>query len=174
MLGTLVRFLVIFGWVGAAMAGQMEDFADSVRAIRSVGPEGRGNAEAAGAWKKLAGGDATTLVPILESMDGANDFGLNWLRAAVDAVAGRALSAGGSLPLPDLGMFLLETRHNPRARRLSFEMLAKFDPATADKLLTGMLNDPSLELRYDAVQKSDRSSGPFAGCQQQIGRHTVL
>jgi hypothetical protein len=90
---TLVRFLVIFGWVGAAMAGQTEDFADSVRAIRSVGPEGRGNAEAAAAWKKLAGGDATTLVPILASMDGANDFALNWLRAAADAVAGRASSA---------------------------------------------------------------------------------
>jgi hypothetical protein len=150
---TLVRFLVIFGWVGAAMAGQTEDFADSVRAIRSVGPEGRGNAEAAAAWKKLAGGDATTLVPILASMDGANDFALNWLRAAADAVAGRALSAGVSLPLPDLGMFLLETGHNPRARRLSFEMLAKYDPATADKLLAGMLNDPSLELRFDAVQK---------------------
>ena len=107
MIGHFARILVIFGLIGGALAGQPQEIADSIRAIRSVGPEGRGNAAAAAAWKKLAAGDATILMPILEGMDDANDLALNWLRAAVDSVTGRVLGAGGSLPLHDLGMFLL-------------------------------------------------------------------
>jgi len=148
-----IGILVILVWVGAATAEQPRDLTEVLGAIRAVGPEGRGNAEATVAWRQLAGGDATTLLPILGAMDGANDLALNWLRAAVDSVAGRVLRTGGNLPMPDLGIFLRETRHNPRARRLAFELLKRNDAATADKLLSGMLNDPSLEIRYDAVQK---------------------
>src|SRR5277367_6146993 len=83
MTGHFARILVVIACVGAAVAGQTQEIADSLSAIRSVGPEGRGNVEAAAAWRKLADGDATTLVPILEAMDGANDFALNWLRAAI-------------------------------------------------------------------------------------------
>lgn len=125
----------------------------ALKSVRAVGPEGRGNAEASGSWKTLSSGDASTLIPLLEAMDGANDFALNWIRAAVDAVAGRELKAGGKLPLPELGKFLLDTGHNPRARRLAFALIAKVDPATTDTLLAGMLNDPSLEIRHDAVEK---------------------
>ena len=119
----------------------------------ATGPEGQGNAAAATVWKKLAAGDASTLLPILDAMDGANDYTLNWLRPAFDAIADRELAAGGKLPLADFGKFLNETRHNPRARRLAFETVATIDAATADQLLAGMLNDSSLEIRADAVQK---------------------
>ena len=86
-------------------------------------------------------------------MDGANDYTLNWLRAAVDAIAHREIKAGNSLPMAELGKFLMDTGHNPRARRLAYELVAQMDPATADQLLGGMLNDPSPEIRHDAVQK---------------------
>jgi hypothetical protein len=153
MIRRFIGIFVILIWVGAVAADQPRELTEVLGAIRAVGPEGRGNAEAAAAWGQLARGDTTTLLPLLGAMDGANDLAQNWLRAAVDSVAGRALSTGGNLPLPDLGIFLLETRHNPRARRLAFELLKRIDAATADKLLSGMLNDPSLEIRYDAVQK---------------------
>jgi murein DD-endopeptidase MepM/ murein hydrolase activator NlpD len=169
MIGHFARILVIFGLIGGALAGQPQEIADSIRAIRSVGPEGRGNAAAAAAWKKLAAGDATILMPILEGMDDANDLALNWLRAAVDSVTGRVLGAGGSLPLHDLGMFLLDTRHNPRARRLDFELLTRIDAATADKLLAGMLNDPSTEIRYDAVQKVIHQAGQSLAASNKVG-----
>jgi hypothetical protein len=172
--GYIGGILVIFTSVGAAVAGQPQNFTDSLAAIRSVGPEGRGNAEAAVAWKNLAGGDANTLVPILAGMDGANDFAVNWLRAAVDSIAARVSSAGGTLPLADLGMFLLDTRHNPRARRLSFELLMKADPATTEKLLSGMLNDPSLELRYDAVQKVIDQADHSLAASNKLGATLLL
>jgi hypothetical protein len=136
-----------------AEAGPSDDLTNSLAIIRAVGTEGRGNAEAAVAWKKVADSDASAIVPTLAAMDGANDFALNWLRPAIDTLADRAQKNGGALPLPDLGTFLLDTRHSPRARRLSLDLLAKADPGTADKLLAGMLNDPSLEIRSEAVQK---------------------
>jgi hypothetical protein len=62
-----------------------------------------------------------------------------------------------------LGRFLLETSHNPRARRLAFELVAQTDPTGADLLLPGMLNDPSLEIRHDSVQKLiDRATASLA------------
>ena len=125
----------------------------SIEVIRAVGPEGIGNAKASAAWKQLAAGDSGTLVMLLDGMDGANDYTLNWLRAAVDTITSRELKAGKALPLAELGKFLLETSHNPRARRLAFELVAQADPATAEQLLAGMLNDPSLEIRRDAVRK---------------------
>jgi hypothetical protein len=102
-------------------------------------------------------------------MDGANDLAVNWLRAAVDAICGRVLNAGGSLPLSDLGTFLLETRHNPKARRLAFELLARVDAGTGDKLLAGMLNDPSLEIRYEAVQKVIDQAGQSLTASNKTG-----
>ena len=145
--------LLVVGCLGTVHAGSPATMAEPLRILRAVGPEGRGNAEASAAWTTLAASDASMLLPMLEAMDGANDYALNWLRAAVDSVVGRELAAGRKLPLPELGKYLLDLRHNPRGRRLAFELIARVDPATTDKLLGGMLNDPSLDLRYDAVQK---------------------
>jgi hypothetical protein len=124
-----------------------------LRDIRAVSVEGQGNAAASVAWQKLTSSPEAALLPTLEAMDGANDYALNWLRSAVDTIAAREIKAGRPLPVAELGKFLLETSHHPRARRLTFELLAQVDSATADQLLAGMLNDPSLEIRRDAVEK---------------------
>lgn len=116
--------------------------------IRAVGNEGEGNAAAALAWKQLAASDSSALVPVLQAMRGAKPLAANWLRSAVDVIADRA---GDDLPVAELGEFLLDTRQNPRARRLSFELIAKVDSAAAEALVPGMLSDPSPELRRDAV-----------------------
>ena len=146
--------LSVAACVASACANPPPEIAEPLKMIRAVGPEGRGNLDASVAWKKLAESKAVMLLPILEAMDGANDYALNWLRAAFDAIASRELGGGVKLPLPELGKFLLDTRHNPRARRLAFELIGRIDPSTTDKLLAGMLNDPSLEIRLDAVQKA--------------------
>ena len=78
----ILRTLILTGGVSLALAGPPPDIAGPVRALRAVGPEGQGNAAASAAWKKLANGNVTTLVPLLVAMDGANGYALNWLRAA--------------------------------------------------------------------------------------------
>src|SRR5580765_5812338 len=146
-LGGLVALLAL----GQSWAITASEFTEAVRVVRAVGPEGRGNAQASRAWRTLAAADAAAIPALLEAMDGANDLAINWLRSAVDTVASRAPKE--QLPLAGLGSFLLDTRHHPRARRLAFELISRVDAASAEKLLPGMLNDPSLELRRDAVQK---------------------
>ena len=149
----ILQTIILAACVRMGFAASPAELAEPLRIIRAVGMEGRGNAEASVAWKKLAQGSPATLLTVLEGMDGANDYALNWLRMAADSIVSRALDSGGTIPLPELGRFLLETRHHPRARRLAIELIARVDSATTDKLLAGMLNDPSLEIRRDAVQK---------------------
>jgi hypothetical protein len=125
----------------------------ALKEIRAVDSEGKGNLQATKAWKTVAAADAAAIPLILEAMDGANELALNWLRSAVDSIAERELVAGHKLPLAGLENFLRDTRHSPRARRLSYELIAVADPDTARKLIAAMANDPSTELRRDAVQR---------------------
>ncbi len=125
----------------------------AIKTVRAVGAEGRGNIEASAAWKTLAVSNLTQLTLILAGMDGADDLVANWLRSAVDTIVARESAAGKKLPVDDLLAFVRDTKHNPRARRLAFELVARVQPGTTEKLLPGMLNDPSLELRRDAVER---------------------
>lgn len=144
--------LLLAGWVSKGVASLPPGFQNELRTIKAVNSEGRGNIEASASWKKLAAGPMEQLLPLLEGMEGANDFALNWIRAAIETIASRELNTGGKLPISELGKFLLDTRHHPRARRLAFELLARVEPTASNQLLAGMLNDPSLEIRHDAVQ----------------------
>src|SRR5206468_1654802 len=116
-------------------------------------PEGRGNEEAAAAWKELAAGDAAAIPSLLAAMDGANDLALNWLRAAVEVISSREAAAHHALPLGSLETFVRQTQHHPRARRLAYELIVSAQPEAAGRLLADMLDDPSMELRRDAVQR---------------------
>lgn len=124
-----------------------------VATIKSVGANGKGNVEAAGALRELAGHGPAVLPVILRGFDDAGPIAVNWLRNAVETIADRELRRGGKLPAAELEKFILNRERNPRARRLAFEWLRKADRATAERLVAGMLQDPSAELRRDAVQR---------------------
>jgi len=121
--------------------------ANSLKTICAVGAEGKGNAAAAKAWQSLSKASADELPVILAAMDGANPLAANWLRAAVDTIAAREKK----LPVAALQKFLADKSHNPRARRLAFELIRGADANLAAKLIPGMINDPSVELRREAV-----------------------
>ena len=121
--------------------------------LRAVGAKAQGNREAVDAWRALSLKDAARLPEILAGMDGAGPLATNYIRAAVDTIAERALAGGGKLPVAKLEAFLLNPRHAPRGRRVAYEWLAKVDPTAPDRLIPKMLDDPSLELRRDAVAR---------------------
>lgn len=85
--------------------------------------------------------------------DGAGPLAENWLRAAVDAVAEKQVQKTGKLPIDRLEKFLTHTPHNPKARRLAYEWIARVDKNAPDRLIPTMLDDPSLELRREAVAR---------------------
>ena len=55
------------------------------------------------------------------------------------------------LPVAELEKFLLDRRHAARARRIAYEWIVQVEPAKSKPLLAGMLDDPAVELRHDAV-----------------------
>ncbi len=122
-----------------------------LKTLQAVGPEAAGNAAAAAAWKELAQAEAAQLPAILAGLDRANPLAANWIRSATEAVAERAMRNRRRLPLAELEKFLADRRHAAGARRLAYEWIVQVEPAKSKPLLAGMLDDPSLDLRYDAV-----------------------
>ncbi len=120
-------------------------------AIKRVGREGAGNVEASKAWHELVRLGPAALPAILAAFDDGDPAVANWLRPAVDTIAERSLAAHQPLPRPALEQFIAQQGHSGVARRLAYEWLARIDPEAPLRLLPGMLHDPSLELRRDAV-----------------------
>jgi hypothetical protein len=147
-----------------AVAGDLEGL---LKPLKAVGPEGAGNTQAARAWEELARADAAQLPAILAGLDDAGPLAANWIRTAADAVAQRHLQRGDKLPTAELERFVLDRRHAPRARRLAYEWLLRVDPAAPQRLLAGMLNDPSLELRRDAVARRIDEAAAHQQAQQR-------
>jgi hypothetical protein len=153
--GAVVAALLVTAGL-PALAEEPARLAEQLAAIRAVGREGAGNAAAAAAWRAVVQGDAARIPAVLAAMDGANPLAANWLSAAVDALA----TGHGPVPLDGLRAFLADVRHDPHARRLAYEMIRDRDRTAADGLIAAMLDDPSGELRRDAVQRAiDAAAG---------------
>jgi hypothetical protein len=154
MRATMLRAgLLILGLALAAPAAGA-DTAALLATVRAVGREGAGNPEASAAWKELVRLGPEALPAVLAGMDGADATAANWLRNAVDAIAERALAAGKPLPAAQLEKFIADTAHSGAGRRLAYEWLVRVDKSAPARLLPGMLQDPSPELRRDAVARA--------------------
>ena len=145
---TMVSVIVM---PAVAHSAEGEGLKSAIRTIRHVGPDGQGGANAAGAWKVLAEAPVEQLPLVLAGMDGATPLARNWIRAAVDEIVDRAGRGGKPLPTGALEGFLADTGHDPRARRLAFDLLLRHDVTAGDRFLPKMVNDPSPELRRDAI-----------------------
>src|SRR5438132_2800074 len=62
-----------------------------ISTIRAISAEGRGNQEAALAWRELARHRAGAMIEILEGLDGANPLAANYLRSAVETISQKEL-----------------------------------------------------------------------------------
>jgi hypothetical protein len=160
--GLQLRAIVIYIGVIAATASSAPADESTVSALlstlKAVGPQNGGQREAKQAWRALAAVDARQLPAVLAGLDDASPLAANWIRSAVDAIVEGAEVKRASLPgqataLPraELERFMFDTTHAPRARRLAYEILLRGEPGLADQVLPKMLDDPSLELRRDAV-----------------------
>lgn len=154
-----MRRLIVAVAVLAAVAGrgsgqQIPTTADYLRSIKAVGREGQGNDSAAHGWKAIVATGEAALIPTLEAFAGASPTAANWLRSAVDGIAEKTEKAGQKLPTDALTKFLTTTTHDPAARRIAYELLAKADAPAAEKIILGLRNDPSVELRREAIAKA--------------------
>jgi hypothetical protein len=137
--------------IAGPVAAEKPLVADSLVKIKAVGKEGQGNEAAAAAWKTLVKSGGSALLPTLAAFNGANPTAANWLRSAVDAIVQAEAKAGRKLPAKELKEFIETKSNDPSARRIAFELFAKIEKETAAKMLVAMVDDPSLELRRDAI-----------------------
>ncbi len=136
---------------GLSAPAAAADVASLLKTLQAVGPNAAGHREAAQAWAELAKADVSALPTVLSALDQSNPLAANWIRTAADAIAERHVQAGGKLPATALEQFVLDLRHAPRARRLAFELLEQADPTARERWLPKMLDDPSVEMRGEAV-----------------------
>jgi len=146
-------FMTVLLVCGVAPSAPLDELGRQLHTIRSVAAEGDGNKEAGLAWRELVKNRAGALPEILAAFDEANPLAVNYLRSAVETISQRELDKGVKLPVADLEKFIGDTNHDPRARRLAYELLAGVDPTAADRIVPGMINDPSVEFRRDAVAR---------------------
>ncbi len=165
----LACFVALF-CVTSAHAAEIA-LAGPIRTIRAVGAKGEGNAAAANAWQTIVKrADPGDLIDLLKSMNGANDLATNWFRSAVEASTDAALKAGKKLPVNDLRAFLLDRDNDPRPRRLAYELIARVDGKQAASLIDGFLDDPSVELRRDAVARVLKQADGAIKKEDKIGK----
>ena len=144
--------LAVFGAAAVAPAAEVPPaVADGLKAIRSVSREGSGNEAAAAGWKALVAAGPDALIPTLAAFDGATPTAANWLRSAVDGIADGERKAKRPLPAAPLKAFVQDPARKPEARRIAFELFAEADKAAASALLPTMIDDPSREIRRDAI-----------------------
>ena len=134
--GTLL-LLICFAAVASPRPAGVDSF---LAACRQVGLEGSGNDAAAKAWRDFVPkARATTLPDLLAALDATTPLQSNWIRSAIDAIAERSLKDGEKLPLEEIERFLRDRRHEPRARRLAFELVVRGDPGARDRIVPTLL-----------------------------------
>jgi hypothetical protein len=150
--------------VPAACADEVGALVARIKAVRG---EGAGNVAASRASKELSRHGPASLIAVLQAMDDADPIAANWLRGAVDAIAERAMRDGRPLPAAEFESFVLDRSHAGPVRRLASEWLVRTDATAPDRLIPGMLDDPSTELRRDAVARElERAQQPVPEIRQ--------
>ncbi len=146
-----VIVLLLFTFLPRCCAQSQGELSSLFMAIKSVDHEGKGHQRARLAIQELQKRDASALIPILIALDDANPLASNWLRNAFETIAARTLEEGKPLPEEALLNFLRKTSHRPASRRMVFEWLQKIGSDQADEMIDMFINDPSDELRREAV-----------------------
>ncbi len=150
MLSQLLIVLLLPHLGGAEKFGPA-DLENAIAVLRKATPDHQ--AGAAAAWRQLAGASAEQLPVLLAGMDGSNSVTRNWLRSSIDQVLESARKENKALPYAELETFVGERKHDPQARRFAYELIVEHDKKAADRFLPTMLDDPSPELRRDAVAR---------------------
>ncbi|QDV54797.1 hypothetical protein [Rosistilla oblonga] len=143
-LASIPLSLLMFLHGATLCVGQQQDLA----AFSKIGPEGAGHADAIAAAKRLSQLGPDRLIDVLAAIESATPLGRNWLRVIAADIADN-----GQVPVQPLAAFIKNTDGSRDARYVAFRLLKDADPDLADSLVDGMLNDPSLQLRYEAVAK---------------------
>jgi hypothetical protein len=148
-------FMLVVALLGSTSGQEAsaDEVTEALKSLATVGPNAAGHREAQAAWRVAAKADAARLPELLSALDTAGPLAANWIRSAVETIGERAEAAGDKSAAPALEKFVLDVKHAPQGRRLAFELLAKLDKTATERLMPGFLDDPSTELRREAIDR---------------------
>lgn len=166
--------LLVLFLASVPLASTAASIEESLDAFGAIGSEGEGNETAAMAWRDLVEAGPAILLPTLQAMDGASPLARNWMRAAVETVFAEAREAGEEIPLAELRSFLLHRSGDPEARWLAYDLYASIEPAEAESLVPGMIDDPAPPLRREAVALEIERAGELLSEKKTEDARVVL
>ena len=141
--------LGVFLSPGLIHAGDPAKAAELAKSLNDAQPRGGNSELLAQKWKALVSEGLDGVPAILKAMDPTRPLGLNWLRPALDAVLEKEKATPETVA--SLESFIKDVNGPGVARRMAFEWLQRIDPAKAQTLVSGFLNDINPELRRDSI-----------------------
>lgn len=166
----VVAMLIACLLIGVPSGADAIDLSKLISTVKKIGPEGVGHEEAIAAMNELSSATASDIPEMLKGMNDANRLAENWLRSAIESAA-----AKGDLPFGKLYSFLEDKTNSQHSRRLAFELITEAKPDQKDAMLSMMLEDPSLEIRKDAVALEVSKIKKFATNENKVkGYQRVL
>lgn len=131
-----------------------DEFSEALETLAAAEVGAKPQTELRQAWRAVTtAGTVEQLPVVLAAMKDVGPLANNWLRSAADTIAEREFSATKTLSSEMLETFVLDRQQPSHGREVAYQWLVKIDATTPERLLSGMLDDPSLELRYDAVAR---------------------
>ncbi len=140
------------------MSIRADDIDAAITTLQKTEANNQGNQQAVPAIQRLQSAPSSALFRILEGMKNASPIGKNYLSGAAGSLYGRDPASLKT----QLESFLNDTKQDGEARYLVFQWLTDQQPQLRELMLDTMRDDPSLELRFDAIaqalQKLDKST----------------
>lgn len=128
-------------------SAESRDLTKAIAVVASIEPGAAQHEAAKTAIETIEAGGADALVPLAKQIGQGNALADNWLRGAFEAIAADGISS----VRPALIEFFKDRSNSARARRLVFETIVAHDPSAEKPLLKSAIDDPSEEMRVDAI-----------------------
>jgi hypothetical protein len=145
----LLTALAIFS-IGSATQTIAQSATASLKTLQQMEPGDAKIEQAVAAAEELQKLPSGKLVEVLRAMDESTPLGRNWL----SGIASKLYAGNLEQHEPTLQSFLRETQHAGEARALVFDWLTQSRPDLRTRLLEGMMEDPSPELRYASIAQA--------------------
>ncbi len=135
-----------------------DEIDSAIASLQKIEANNEGNQRAVSAIQKLQAAPSSTLLRVLEGMKDASPIGKNYLSGAAGSLYGRDAASLKT----QLESFLNDKKQDGESRYLVFQWLTDQQPELREQMLDTMREDPSLELRFDAIalalQKLEKST----------------
>jgi len=127
---------------------QANDYSPAIAALRTITPGEDGNRQAVPLVASLKQASGADLIPVLTAMKDATPVGRNYLAMVANSLYQKSGSALNS----QLDEFLESRINDGEARYMVLQWLTANDAKKRNQKLSSMTEDPSLELRFAAIE----------------------